>query len=111
VGGIVRGGILDLYFAFGCPVTMLNVSALRSSFLVTLEECKGKLGDMKAAQRNLLNTAEFAAAPGLCPKTVRQWVWTRRVPFVRVGRAIRFRAETVTEIIDRGSVAAVEARQ
>jgi len=63
------------------------------------------------AQRSLLNTREFAEALGLSPKTVRQWVWRRKVPFVRVGRAVRFRSETVTEIIDRGSVAAVEARQ
>lgn len=60
--------------------------------------------------RRLLNTEEFAAALGLSPKTVRQWTWTRKVPFVRVGRSIRFRPETVTEIIDRGAVPALESR-
>jgi excisionase family DNA binding protein len=60
---------------------------------------------------NLLTTAEFAAALGLSPKTVRQWTWRRRVPFVRVGRAIRFRRETVDEIINRGSVPTLEVRQ
>ena len=59
----------------------------------------------------LLSVAEFAEAVGLSPKTIRQWVWMRRVPFVRVGRAIRFRPETVNEIIDRGTVPALEPRQ
>ncbi len=60
--------------------------------------------------RGLLTTEEFAAALGLSAKTIRQWTWTRRVPFVRVGRAIRFKPETVTEIIERGAVPAQEAR-
>jgi excisionase family DNA binding protein len=60
------------------------------------------------AHRSLLTTDEFAAALGLSSKTIRQWTWTRRVPFVRVGRAIRFRPETVDEILNRGSVPALE---
>lgn len=59
-------------------------------------------------RRKLLTTEEFADALGLSPKTVRQWTWTRKVPFVRVGRAIRFRPETVEEILNRGSVPALE---
>jgi excisionase family DNA binding protein len=66
--------------------------------------------NMKNTQRNLLTTEEFAAALGLSPKTIRQWTWMRRVPFIRVGRAIRFRPETVNEIIDRGTIPALEPR-
>jgi excisionase family DNA binding protein len=84
---------------------------MRKAYLATQKESKGILRGMKATQRNLLNTEEFAAALGLSPKTVRQWTWTRRVSFVRVGRAIRFRPETVDEIVNRGSVPAVETRQ
>ena len=62
-------------------------------------------------QRKLLTVEEFAAALGLSPKTIRMWVWTRRVPFIRVGRAIRFRPETVNEIIDRGTIPALEPRR
>ncbi len=58
----------------------------------------------------LLSVAEFAESVGLSPKTVRQWVWMRRVSYVRVGRAIRFRQETVKEILDRGTVPALERR-
>jgi excisionase family DNA binding protein len=63
------------------------------------------------SRTRLLTVEEFAAALGLSPKTVRQWTWMRRVPFVRVGRAIRFRPETVDEIVNRGSVPALETRQ
>jgi len=56
------------------------------------------------AHRGLLTVDEFAAALGLSPKTIRQWTWRRAVPFVRVGRAIRFRQETVEEILNRGTV-------
>lgn len=59
----------------------------------------------------LLSVEEFAAALGLSPRTIRQWVWMRRIPFIRVGRAIRFRPETVNEIIDRGTIPALEPRQ
>ena len=57
-----------------------------------------------------MNVTEFADAVGLSPKTIRQWVWMRRVPYVRVGRAIRFRQETVEEILNRGTVPALERR-
>lgn len=59
----------------------------------------------------LLKVAEFADAVGLSPKTIRQWVWMRRVSYVRVGRAIRFRPETVEEILNRGTVPALEQHQ
>ena len=61
-------------------------------------------------KRSLLTTEEFASALGLSPKTIRQWVWNRRVPFVRVGRAIRFKPETIDEIVTRGTVPALEAQ-
>lgn len=56
----------------------------------------------------LLNVKEFADALGISPKTIRQWIWMRRVPFIRVGRAIRFRTETVNEILKHGEVPALE---
>ncbi|WP_348265273.1 helix-turn-helix domain-containing protein [Telmatobacter sp. DSM 110680] len=58
----------------------------------------------------LLSVAEFAEAIGLSPKTIRQWVWMRRVAYVRVGRAIRFRQETVEEILRRGEVPVLDRR-
>ena len=53
-----------------------------------------------------MNTEEFAAAVGLKPSTVRQWIWRRKVEYVRIGRSIRFRPETVAKIIREGTVPA-----
>ena len=57
---------------------------------------------------NLLNVEEFAAAVGWKPATVRQKVWRRQIDFVRMGRSIRFKAETVQKLIERGTVPALE---
>jgi excisionase family DNA binding protein len=59
----------------------------------------------------LLTVAEFAAAIGWKPSTVRQEVWRREVEFVRVGRSIRFKPRTIQEMIERGTVPAVERRR
>jgi excisionase family DNA binding protein len=66
------------------------------------------MSNEKKSNQSLLGVSEFAAAVGMSPKTIRQWVWMRRVPYVRVGRAIRFRQETVEEILKRGEVPALE---
>lgn len=62
------------------------------------------------SRRKLLTTEEFADALGLSAKTIRQWTWMRKVPFVRVGRSIRFQPDTVEEILNRGTVPALEPR-
>jgi excisionase family DNA binding protein len=57
---------------------------------------------------NLLNIEEFAAAVGWKPATVRQKVWRRQIDFIRMGRSIRFKPETVQKLIERGTVPALE---
>jgi excisionase family DNA binding protein len=57
---------------------------------------------------NLLNVEEFATAVGWKPATVRQKVWRREIDFVRMGRSIRFKPETVQKLIERGTVPALE---
>jgi excisionase family DNA binding protein len=59
----------------------------------------------------LLNVNEFAAATGWKPATVRSKVWTREIEFVRMGRSIRFKPETVEKLIERNTVPALEPRQ
>jgi hypothetical protein len=58
--------------------------------------------------RGLLDVPEFAEAIGKKPASVRQMVWRRQVEYVRVGRSIRFKPETVDEIIQNGTVPAVK---
>ncbi len=57
----------------------------------------------------LLSVEEFAAATGWKPATVRQKVWRREVEFVRMGRSIRFKAETAQRLIEEGTVPPLSA--
>ena len=57
-------------------------------------------------QPGLLNVEEFALATGWSPATVRMKVWKREVEFVRMGRSIRFRPETVHRLIEENTVPA-----
>lgn len=43
---------------------------------------------------------------GLRPATLRFWIWTRRISYVKVGRAVRLNEDTINEIIERGNVPA-----
>ena len=40
---------------------------------------------------NLISVEIVAEVLGLAPKTIRNWVSARRIPFVRVGRKVMFR--------------------
>lgn len=39
----------------------------------------------------LLTVPEAAAYLRVRPRTIYQWVWRRRIPFLRAGSAVRFR--------------------
>jgi excisionase family DNA binding protein len=58
----------------------------------------------------LLTVEEFAKATGWKPATVRQKVWRREIDYVKLGRSIRFREETLTRLIERSAVPALEVR-
>jgi excisionase family DNA binding protein len=47
---------------------------------------------------------QFANAMGWSPATVRMKVWKREVEFVRLGRSIRFRPETVERLIEENTI-------
>jgi len=57
--------------------------------------------------KGLLTVAEFAELTGWRTSTVRQKVWRREIEFVRMGRCIRFRPETVERLIEEGTVPAL----
>jgi excisionase family DNA binding protein len=61
--------------------------------------------------RGLLNVPQFAEATGWSESTVRQRVWLRQIEFVRMGRSIRFKPETVEQLIREGTVLPLMEKQ
>lgn len=49
----------------------------------------------------LLSVEELAGELGLAPKTVRNYVARREIPFVRIGRRTMFRLESIEAWLDR----------
>lgn len=43
----------------------------------------------------LLTINELAAELGLAKATLREWCWQKRIPYVKLGRAVRFRREEI----------------
>ena len=60
------------------------------------------------------NTARLRSLPtaaerlGVSIKTLRGWIYRRTIPYVKVGRAVRIADETIDQIIERGTVPALE---
>jgi excisionase family DNA binding protein len=47
----------------------------------------------------LLDVREAAAMLGLKPSTLYQWAYERRLPVVKLGRALRFRLSAIQKLI------------
>jgi excisionase family DNA binding protein len=58
----------------------------------------------------LLSVPESAEYLGLKVPTVRAWILRRRISFVRLGRRVFLRKETLDRLIAEGTVAARAAR-
>ncbi len=54
----------------------------------------------------LINITGASAALGISRSTLRDWVWRRRIPHVRVGGAVRFKPEDIRAFIEAGAVPA-----
>jgi excisionase family DNA binding protein len=54
--------------------------------------------------RGLLDTPQFAKATGWAESTVRQKVWLKQIEYVKLGRSVRFKPETVEQLIREGTV-------
>ena len=57
--------------------------------------------------QTLLKTKEAAQLLNLSENTIRQWIWQRRLPVVRIGRAVRLRRQDLEEIIERNREGAI----
>ena len=58
----------------------------------------------------LRSLQEAAERLGLSVKCLRGWVWQRKIEFVKVGRAVRISDQTIEEVINRGTVPALDER-
>jgi excisionase family DNA binding protein len=59
--------------------------------------------DVKAG---LLSVKQVADALGMKEATIRLWIWQRKLPHVRCGRAVRVPASVVTQFIKQNFVPA-----
>ena len=50
---------------------------------------------------NLVTVEELAGALGIAPKTVRNWVALRKIPYLRVGGKTRFRRRSIEAWLER----------
>jgi excisionase family DNA binding protein len=51
--------------------------------------------------RQMLTAREAAVFLGLSENTIRQWIWQRRLPVIRLGRAVRLRRADLEQLIER----------
>jgi excisionase family DNA binding protein len=51
---------------------------------------------------------EAAEQLGVTVNCLRSWIYRRKIPYVKVGRAVRISERTIEEIIARGTVPALE---
>jgi excisionase family DNA binding protein len=58
----------------------------------------------------LISVAHFALTLGISEATVRSWILYRRIEFVRVGRRVLIRPETLEKLIQAGTIPAERGR-
>jgi excisionase family DNA binding protein len=57
--------------------------------------------DQIPQRRQLLKPEEAAAYLSVSAHTIRQWIWQKRLPVVRIGRTVRLRLEDLEALIKR----------
>jgi excisionase family DNA binding protein len=58
----------------------------------------------------LLSIEEAAEALGVTPRMIRRLTASRRLPFVKVGRLVRFREADIGRFVDESTVPAINRR-
>lgn len=65
---------------------------------------------MKEHAKRLLTVKEVAFATGWKESTIYQKVWLRQIEYIKLGRNVRFRPETIENLIERGTIPALPQR-
>jgi excisionase family DNA binding protein len=63
--------------------------------------------DKRSVLKGLLTVSDVAYATGWKESTIRQKVWLREIEYIKLGRSIRFRPETIETLIEQGTVPAL----
>jgi excisionase family DNA binding protein len=63
--------------------------------------------ETRAARSRLLTIEQAAEQLGVSPRMIRRLTGNRRLPFVKVGRLVRFRESDIAEFVDEWTVPAV----
>ncbi len=58
-----------------------------------------------------MNKKEAARLLGIKVGTLSDWVWQKRIPYVKIGKKVMFEPEALRRFIERGRVAAMERIQ
>ncbi|MBN2416791.1 helix-turn-helix domain-containing protein [bacterium] len=58
----------------------------------------------------LLNTDEASDLLGIKPWTLRAWVSQRRIPYVKIGRCVRFNRQALEEYVQQNTIEPVTAK-
>jgi excisionase family DNA binding protein len=58
-------------------------------------------------ERQLLTAKEAAEFLCVSENTIRQWIWQRRLPVVRLGRTVRLKRDDLTQLIERNREEAI----
>jgi excisionase family DNA binding protein len=61
----------------------------------------GKVVSLDPLIENLVTVEELAGALGIAPKTVRNWVALRQIPFLRIGGKTKFRRRSIEAWLER----------
>lgn len=59
---------------------------------------------MKPSDDRLLDVRGAAAVLGLKPSTLYQWAYERRIAYVKIGGALRFRQSAIEQLIAKSEV-------
>jgi excisionase family DNA binding protein len=56
----------------------------------------------------LLTVSQAAARLGLKTSTLRSWIYRREIEYVKISRSVRLREDTIDEIIEAGTIPALD---
>ena len=71
----------------------------RSRFDRLYEKNVDSIKSRKPSGRRFLGTKEFAEYLGLPINTLRSWVWMRKIPYIKLGRTVKFDLRDIDEWI------------